>query len=96
MSESDGILRELAAQAPQRAKDGLAGRPKIGRPSIYDDELGAAICGRIMEGRSLRQIVAEDGMPGLRTLMTWLLEREDFRQQYARAREVAPAFAAGA
>lgn len=69
----------------------MAGRKKtIGRPSSYTQAVADAICLRIAEGESLRQICADDDMPSLRAVMRWLdhADRSDFRQQYARAREM--------
>ena len=47
----------------------------------------AAICEAIASGDSLVKILRESGMPGYRTVMTWLSEDETFQQNYARARE---------
>jgi hypothetical protein len=60
-----------------------------GRPSDYSDELADAICERIAEGESLRDICSEDDMPDKRTVLRWLRKEEykDFRTQYAHARE---------
>lgn len=55
--------------------------------STYTPQLGAEICQRIALGESLRAICRCDGMPDQTTVYRWLREREDFRQQYARARE---------
>ena len=62
---------------------------KMGRPTTYTQELINEVCARIAEGQSLRQIVEDDNMPGLRTIMTWLGDptKEYFKQQYAKAKE---------
>lgn len=62
-------------------------RRKIGRPSKYSDEMVENICEKIANGRSLRSICAEDGMPPMKTIYRWLEANEGFRHQYARARE---------
>ena len=59
-----------------------------GRPSSYAPELIDEICGRLIEGESLRKICGEDRMPGLRTVFDWLEKHEEFRTKYARAREI--------
>lgn len=59
----------------------------MGRPSTFTDEIAAEICDRIAIGDSLAQICRDEGMPAVRTVMRWLREKEDFRQQYVRARE---------
>lgn len=60
---------------------------KIGRPSKYSQELVNEICRRIAEGESLRQICRDNDMPSAETVRVWLLEKEEFSAQYARARE---------
>ena len=60
---------------------------KTGRPSKYSDELAEKICEKIANGRSLRSICAEDGMPPMKTIYRWLEANEEFRHQYARARD---------
>lgn len=66
-----------------------ADSPKRGRPSTFTQEAADEICMRIAEGHSLRSICLEDGMPPMRTVLRWLADEnnEDFRRQYARARE---------
>src|SRR5580704_13515149 len=60
-----------------------------GRPSAYTDEIADAICLRIAEGESLREICKDDGMPDKVTALRWLQKPQyaEFRTQYARARE---------
>lgn len=60
---------------------------KTGRPSKYSDEMAETICEKIANGRSLRSICAEDGMPPMKTIYRWLEANEEFRHQYARARD---------
>ena len=60
---------------------------KTGRPSKYSDEMAEKICEKIANGRSLRSICAEDGMPPMKTIYRWLEANEEFRHQYARARD---------
>lgn len=57
------------------------------RPSIYTPELAARICEEIASGRSLRDICRDEGMPHRATILRWLAKHEEFRDQYARARE---------
>ena len=45
------------------------------------------ICERLVEGESLRSICLSDDMPHRGTIFRWLEAHEDFRDQYARARE---------
>ena len=70
------------------AKKG-ADAPKRGRPSSFTQETADEICALIAEGQSLRSICLADEMPSMRAVLRWLADEnnEDFRRQYARARE---------
>lgn len=54
---------------------------------MYPQETRETILEQIAEGKSLREVCRQDGMPGFRTVMEWLDAEEDFRTKYARARE---------
>lgn len=58
-----------------------------GRPSDYTPEIVEAICARIANGESLRQICRDERMPDRSTVHRWLAAHEAFRDQYALARE---------
>lgn len=58
-----------------------------GRPSSFTQEIGDAICERLADGESLRDICAKKGMPARATVFRWLSSNEAFRDQYAHARE---------
>lgn len=60
---------------------------KLGRPTDYTKDMADKICEKIANGRSLRSICAEDGMPPMKTIYRWLEANEEFRHQYARARD---------
>jgi hypothetical protein len=60
---------------------------KRGRPSDYSVEIADTICNRLAGGESLRAICANDGMPDRATVSRWLARYEEFRDQYAFARE---------
>jgi hypothetical protein len=55
---------------------------------MTDAETREEICRRLIEGESLRAICATDGMPGKSTVCRWLAADGEFREQYARAREL--------
>lgn len=57
-----------------------------GRPSSYTDEVGYEICGRIIEGESLRSICKSDEMPSLATIFNWLHHQPSFLEHYTRAK----------
>ncbi|WP_340646252.1 hypothetical protein [Phenylobacterium sp.] len=59
-----------------------------GRPDSYTEALGAEICRRIADGESLLAIGASRDMPAPQTIYKWLRKYADFRQDYARAREI--------
>lgn len=61
---------------------------KGGRPSSYMPEVAEDICRLLMEGESLRQICKRPSLPAISTVMEWLQRHEEFREQYAHAREV--------
>jgi hypothetical protein len=62
-------------------------QPKRGRPSDYSAEIADTICNRLAGGESLRAICADAGMPNRATISRWLAHYEEFRDQYAFARE---------
>jgi hypothetical protein len=59
----------------------------MARPSSYTPEVGQEICERMSEGNALRQICEADDMPSRKTILRWVENNEDFREQYIRARE---------
>jgi hypothetical protein len=59
----------------------------MGRPSDFTPEIANAICERLIEGESLRKICLSDDMPSASTVCRWLSQREEFREQYAHARD---------
>lgn len=59
----------------------------MGRPSSYSDAIGAEICERLADGEGLRGICSDAHMPNRVTVIRWLEQNENFRNQYARARE---------
>jgi len=61
---------------------------KMGRPTKYRDSVANAICIRLMIGESLNKICQLDSYPKKTTVYRWLIEKEDFREKYQRAREM--------
>lgn len=59
-----------------------------GRPSKYTDKLADEICNRIAAGESLLKITQETGKPDRVTIYRWIEERDEFRNKYARAKEL--------
>ena len=61
---------------------------KTGRPTSYNTEIAHAICEEMAHtDHSLRRICDAEGMPDPATVYRWLEAHEDFRDQYARARD---------
>lgn len=60
---------------------------KMGRPSVFTQEIADSICERIADGESLRSICLGDEMPCRSSVFKWLNENKSFSDQYARARE---------
>lgn len=61
--------------------------PKIGRPSSYDEKVAKRICELLAADNSLASICEMEGMPSTTTVYRWIDANEDFRADYARARE---------
>ncbi len=59
-----------------------------GRPSDYTQETALALCERMSMGESLTKICQSEGMPAKQTVLRWLARYEEFRTQYAKAREL--------
>lgn len=60
----------------------------IGRPTTYTDELAAMICFQLMMPRTLKSICQDKEMPAQSSVYKWLIERPEFSELYARARQV--------
>lgn len=61
---------------------------KMGRPSDFTPALAERILASLEEGKSLRAICAKAGMPARGTVHRWLNEIPDFRDRYARSRDI--------
>jgi len=59
---------------------------KMGRPSLWDETLAKEICDQLAEGIPLANICKSDRYPSVSTVLSWL-DRDDFCQSYARARQ---------
>lgn len=61
----------------------------LGRPSSYTDAIADEICEAIAEGYALHRMCKErDGWPREGTIYRWIEKHPDFREKYARAREI--------
>lgn len=59
-----------------------------GRPSIYSAEIVGMICDRLSEGELLVDIIEEKAMPSMASVYRWREAHPEFREAYARAREM--------
>src|SRR5438132_622777 len=59
-----------------------------GRPSLFKTSVADVICRRLADGETLRAICSNPAMPAKATVMRWLAQHPEFRDRYARAREV--------
>ena len=59
----------------------------MARPSKFTPELAVEICRRVADGRSLRSVCRDEDMPNADTVNEWRINRAEFSEQYARARE---------
>lgn len=58
-----------------------------GGVTVYTPNLAAELLKRLSEGESLRGICEDAHMPDRGTVLRWIGENEELRNQYARARE---------
>ena len=63
-----------------------------GRPSKYRRSVADEICLRLATGESLVKICGTEGMVNVATVYRWLDKYLEFRDRYARAREVQAEF----
>jgi hypothetical protein len=72
------------AQRKQAKK--VTAKRRRGAPSIFTQALADAVCLRVAQGESLRNIGKDPKMPGARTVREWVVKNEKFAQQYAHAK----------
>jgi len=54
----------------------------------FTNSLADSICERIADGESLRSVCRDENMPALGTVFRWLNANDNFREQYARAKQI--------
>lgn len=59
----------------------------MGRKSTFTQDKADVICERLAGGESLRTICEDEDQPDKTTVLRWLKNYEEFRTQYAQARE---------
>lgn len=60
---------------------------KKGRPTKYTQSLADKICQELAQGKSMRTVCNPDSMPSMQTVFSWLRTKQDFLEQYTRAKE---------
>lgn len=63
------------------------GELMTGRPSSYTEEVGLAICERLMAGTPLKQICSGPDMPHYTTVLKWQRDNAAFSDLSARAKQ---------
>lgn len=78
----------MASVAPELRRPIATSLPetKLGRPSIYTDEIADEICRRLSEGEPLARIVRDKHMPSFTTVMDWEATNAGFARRSAPAR----------
>ena len=61
----------------------------MARPTTYNEDIAAEVCGYLALGESLRKVCRRKGMPAPSTVFLWLRDHQEFSEQYARAKEEA-------
>lgn len=59
----------------------------MGRPTDYTQDLADKLCSELADGKSMRTVCAIDDMPSKSTVFRWIRTKEEFRDQYTRAKE---------
>ena len=75
---SDNSLPEPNQELPKQKK--------IGRPTIFTQDIADEICKRMANGETLRKIVLDDHMPVSSAIYRWLDTNQIFKEQYTQAR----------
>ena len=65
----------------------MAEQKPTGRPSTYTQDIADEICAGLAEGKSLRTVCSADHLPCVKTVFNWFRIRDEFLQQYTRAKE---------
>jgi hypothetical protein len=64
-----------------------AAKPEA-HPTAYSDAVADRVLDQIIEGKTLREIEAMDGMPAKSTILRWCARHEEFEKAYGLAQQV--------
>jgi len=59
---------------------------KMGRPSTYTQAIATKVCTQLAMGKSMRTVCEDPKLPSMRTVFNWLADKDEFLQQYTRAK----------
>lgn len=84
-AKDEAAKRPVRSKAPAKSQ---AAKPKakMGRPSIYTQDLADRICAQLSAGLSMRTVCKADDMPDMVTVFRWLRTKEEFCKQYEKAK----------
>jgi hypothetical protein len=86
MNDPDPTTVENIQQDSQQNID-QDSKPKVGRPTMYSQEIADEICDRLAHGETLRSIIAASPhLPTRQTIYRWNSENLEFSDQYKKAR----------
>lgn len=97
VEEMDETIDTISRKAQETEGSQLLGRQanevvskaKTGRPSLYSEEMAKRICEYLIKGNPLvPEKLREEGLPDPTTIFRWLSKHDDFRRDYAHAREM--------
>lgn len=80
-------MQATSTETAQGDKTALAAPSKGGAVSIFTLALFSSICDRISHGESLRAVCRDPAMPSKSTVLRWLREKPELRDQYVLARD---------
>jgi len=84
--------KEPAKAEPQAGKKAVAAKKTkaraVGRPSSYSRALAERICDALADGRSLKSICEDAGMPAYSAVRRWERDNQEFQALSTRAREI--------
>lgn len=66
----------------------MSKKKNIGRPTEFTQEIALSICDGVIEGKTIREVCSEKGMPVMSTVFKWLTEKPDFSEQWRLAKEL--------
>lgn len=80
-------MQATSPEDAQSAETSTAAPGKGGAVSIFTPALFTTICDRISQGESLRGVCRDPEMPHKSTVLRWLREKPELRDQYVNARD---------